>query len=126
MTYLLIKYLHISCAALSITGFIIRGILQLRGADVIKQRWIKIIPHCIDTVLLASAIFLAISTQQYPISHPWLTAKVTALLVYIGLGMVVIRFGKTPQQRRIAFVLAIACFAYIVAVALTRDAVPWA
>ncbi|MHB1249164.1 MAG: SirB2 family protein, partial [Polaromonas sp.] len=52
----------------------------------------------------------------------WLTAKVLALTVYIVLGSVALKRGKTRGVRRWAFAAALAAFVYIVAVALTRQA----
>jgi uncharacterized membrane protein SirB2 len=123
--YLTIKTLHISCAIISIFGFTLRGLCTLYKPQWLEARWIKIVPHCVDSILLGSAIYLAIQSQQYPLENDWLTAKVTALLVYIGLGMVVIRFAKSPRQRLIAFCLALVTFAYIVVVAITRSPTPW-
>jgi len=54
-----LKLVHISAAALSFTLFFLRGVRLLRESPVLRHRWTKIIPHTIDTVLLASAIALA-------------------------------------------------------------------
>ena len=47
-----------------------------------------------------------------------------ALLLYIGLGSIALKRGKTRAVRLSAFIAALAVFAYIVAVALTRQAWP--
>ncbi len=83
------------------------------------------VPHVIDTVLLASAMALTATTSQYPFVQPWLTAKVLALLLYIVLGSVAIRHGRTRSVRIVAWLLALVVFGYIVAVARTRVAFPW-
>jgi uncharacterized membrane protein SirB2 len=119
--YLWIKWLHMSCAVISICGFTVRGLLKLQYSNYLQQRWIKIVPHINDTLLLGCAIYLALQIEQYPLVNSWLTAKLCGLLAYILLGMVVMRFGRTQQQRLIAFVLALLSFAYIVAVALTHS-----
>jgi uncharacterized membrane protein SirB2 len=79
----------------------------------------------VDTVLLASAAWLAWFLGQVPFVHGWITAKVLALVLYIVLGMLALRRGRTKRQRAAAFVAGLATVAYIVAVALTRDATPW-
>jgi uncharacterized membrane protein SirB2 len=121
MSYLAIKHLHVTCAALSITLFIIRGFWMLRGSPLLQRRWVKIVPHLVDTVLLASALVLVFWSHQYPFVQSWLTAKVIALVVYIGLGTVALKRGKTKGVRIAAFVGALAVFAYIVKVAVTRQ-----
>jgi len=79
----------------------------------------------VDTLLLASALWLAWYLGQIPFVHGWITAKVLALIAYIVLGMVALRRGRTKSVRAAAFAAALAAAAYIVAVALTRDATPW-
>lgn len=78
-----------------------------------------------DTALLASAIVLAVMLQQYPFAQGWLTAKVIGLMVYIGLGTIALRRGKTRCARIAAWLAAQAVFFYIVAVALTRNPLPF-
>lgn len=121
MDYALLKMIHVSSVILSFSLFFLRGIWLIRDSENLRQRWVKILPHVVDTVLLASAILLAVTIQQNPLEHGWLTAKVAGLLFYIGLGMIAMRFGKTRRNRIIAWVSAQCVFAYIVLVALTKS-----
>lgn len=124
MGYAALKHLHVSCAILSYLMFLWRGILMLRLSPVLRQRWIKITPHLIDTMLLASAIALAYTIRQYPFADTWLTAKLFALLLYIALGSIALKHGKQRTTRIAAWLGAQAAFAYIVLVAITHDPVP--
>ena len=112
------------CAAISIGGFTLRGLLKLRESTALQQPWIKVVPHINDTILLSCAVYLSVMSRQYPLTAPWLSAKLAALLLYIGLGMVVMRFAHNRRQRQLAFALALVSFAYIVAVAMTRSPLP--
>jgi uncharacterized membrane protein SirB2 len=123
--YLAVRVLHIGCAVLSITGFALRGALMLRESPILQVRFVRIAPHVVDTVLLASAVWLAWFLGQVPFVHAWITAKALALALYVVLGMFALRRGRTKGRRAAAFAAALACAAYIVAVALTRDATPW-
>lgn len=118
--YLVAYYIHVTCVILSITLFLTRGFWMLRGSGMLDHKAVKILPHVIDTILLASAIGLTVILSQYPFIHNWLTVKVVALIVYIGLGTVALKRGKTPTIRGIAFVGAIITFGYIVSVAWYR------
>lgn len=120
-----LKLIHMSCAALTISFFILRGIWMLRDSPQLQRRWVRTLPHVIDTLLLSSAVLLAFGIHQAPWSHPWLAAKLSALLAYIGLGTVALKRGRTKSIRAAAWLAAIAVFAYIVAVALSRQPVPW-
>ena len=124
MDYAGLKLTHIGCAAISYALFVVRGIWMLRSSAMLHQAWVRIVPHIVDTILLASAIALAITTHQYPVATPWLSAKVIALVLYIALGMLALRLGKTRGIRITAWIAAQAVFGYIVAVALTRNPLP--
>ena len=121
MSYAAIKMVHVSSVIISYLLFSLRSIWMMRGSAVLKQRWVKITPHVVDTVLLGSAIVLAIRIQQDPAHDSWLSAKVVGLLLYIGLGMVALRFGKTRKAKIFACVAAQFTFIYIVLVALTKN-----
>ncbi len=118
----LIKNIHILTVFLSLGGFILRWIWVMQDSPRLQQRWVRIAPHVNDTVLLIAAITLAVNIHQYPFVDGWLTAKVLALLVYIGLGMATIRHGKSKQQRIITGLAAILVFVYMLGVAKTRHA----
>jgi len=123
--YVFVRALHIGCAALSIAGFAARGMLMLVDAPLLRRRFVRVAPHVVDTVLLASAVWLAWFIGQVPFVHGWITAKVFGLLAYIVLGTIALKRGKTKGLRAGAFTAALASVAYIVWVALTRDATPW-
>ncbi|MBI3283397.1 MAG: SirB2 family protein [Burkholderiales bacterium] len=125
MSYLAVKHLHIACAALSGSFFALRGIWMLRASALLQRRWVKIAPHIVDTVLLASALTLALWSGQYPFRQDWLSAKLLALLLYIALGTVALKRGRTARGRAAALAAALAVFAYIVAVALSRQVLPF-
>ena len=122
MNYLVIKQLHITFALLSGSFFLLRGIWMLGESPLLQRRWVKVVPHVVDTLLLTSALVMVFWSGQYPFAQPWLTAKVLALIVYIGLGTVALKRGKTHFVRTVSMFAALATFGYIVAVALTRQA----
>lgn len=120
MTYLTLKNIHVTCVVLSYFFFVVRGVWMMRESSLLARPWVKIAPHAIDTVLLVSAIAMAVMIRQYPFSAPWLTAKLVGLIVYIALGMVALKRGKTKRTRMAAWIAAQLVFFYIVAVALTK------
>jgi uncharacterized membrane protein SirB2 len=119
--YLTLKAVHVGCAVLSISGFALRGILMLADSPLLAARFARVAPHVVDTVLLASALWLAALIGQYPFVQGWLTAKVLALIAYIVLGTVALKRARGKAARTVAFALALCAAAYIVSVALTRD-----
>ncbi|MDP3639134.1 MAG: SirB2 family protein [Azonexus sp.] len=124
MSYLLLKHLHVTCVVLSGLGFCLRGWWMLRDSPRLSQRLARVAPHVIDSLLLGSAIMMAVLSGQYPFVQGWLTAKFLALLAYILLGMMALKRGRTKIIRIRFFILALLSYAYIVSVALTRNALP--
>jgi uncharacterized membrane protein SirB2 len=120
-----LKYFHIGCVLLSYTLFFLRGVWMLRGSAILQQRWVKVIPHIVDTALLLSAVTLAFMLSFSPLSSPWLMAKIVALLLYILLGTIALKRGRTKESRLAAWLSAQLVFIYIVTVALTHHPLPW-
>ena len=119
--YLTLKTIHVAAAALSISGFIVRGVWMLRDSPRLHSRGVRIVPHVVDTILLASAIGLLVVLGLYPWNYGWLTAKLLALVAYIVVGAIGLRYGRTKRVRAAAWVGAIVIFAYIVGVARTHS-----
>lgn len=118
------KLIHVSCVALSYSLFVLRGVWMLRDSTMLRRGWVRIAPHVVDTLLLASAILLCLQLRLYPGADPWLTAKVLALVVYIALGTVALRRGRSKRTRLGAWLAAQGAYFYMVAVALTHSPLP--
>lgn len=115
------KHLHLLCAVLSISGFLLRAYWAFLGSDRLQARVVKILPHIIDTLLLASAVAMLMIWQVSPFMLPWVMAKIIALIVYIVLGMAVLKWAKNNAQRGIYFAAALVVISYIVVVAITKN-----
>jgi uncharacterized membrane protein SirB2 len=125
MDYYAIKHFHMGCAAMSGSLFLLRGYWMLSNPARLQQRWVRTAPHVIDTALLASALTMVVLSRQYPFVQGWLTAKVLALLLYIVLGTIALKRGKTRAVRATAFAAAVAAFLYIGSVAFTKQVWPF-
>jgi uncharacterized membrane protein SirB2 len=121
-SYKLLLYLHLASVALSGAGFALRGVWMMQGSPLLARRWVRVLPHVVDSVLLASAIALALLTGQYPLAQGWLTAKLLGLVAYIVLGTIALKRGRTLRIRIRAYCGALLVFGYIVAVATTKSA----
>jgi uncharacterized membrane protein SirB2 len=119
-----LKLLHQASALFSIVGFVVRGSLMLADSALLRRPWMRIWPHFVDTLLLASGLWMAINLHLHPGNSHWLGAKLLALLAYIALGFVALRLGRTRRIRTIAFFAAVACFCYILLVAIMRSPLP--
>lgn len=125
MSYLILKSLHLATIALTLALFVLRGAWMMADSPRLQARWVRIVPHVNDTLLLSSGIALAVLVQQYPLVHGWLTAKFFALIAYILLGTIALKRGKTKAQRLVAWIAALLVFGYMVAVAMAHDPFPF-
>jgi len=125
MSYLAVKHVHLAAVGLSLGLFLLRGFWMLRGSRLLQMRWVRILPHVNDSVLLAAGVWLAYMLRQVPGQSAWLSAKLIALALYIALGTIALKRGRTPKVRAAAWAAALCVFGYIVAVALTKNPMPW-
>jgi uncharacterized membrane protein SirB2 len=120
MSYALAKQVHLATIALSGALFFVRGVWMIADSPHLAARWVRVVPHVNDTVLLLAAIYLA----TFHGLQPWVVAKIVALVAYILIGMVALRRGPTKPARIAAWIVAQAVFVYIVAVAVTKNPLP--
>ncbi|WP_119153658.1 SirB2 family protein [Caldimonas tepidiphila] len=119
MSYAAWKHLHVSAVVLSLAGFVLRGWWMASGSPMLGRRWVRIVPHVVDTLLLASALVL-LSYFLAAGLPAWIVAKIVGLLAYIALGTVALRRGRTRGLRLAAFAGALLAAAYVVGVALSK------
>lgn len=117
MSYVLLKQVHVSFALASIIGFVLRWNWRMSGSHLSQMMLTKTVPHVIDTLFLTTGVALAFSIHQYPLVNPWLTAKITGLLVYIVLGMLAMSGKLSKPWRVTAFLTAVTTYAWILTVA---------
>lgn len=124
MDYSILLGLHRLTVAISLALFVLRGVWRMLDSPMNDRPWVKIVPHVNDTLLLLAAIGMLIVAGLNPLQHDWIMAKIIGLILYILLGTLAIKRGKTAVQRNLAFFAALAVFAYIVKVALTKQVMP--
>ena len=115
--YEFVKYIHVTAITLSISGFIFRVFLKLNDSPYQTKYWFKKLPHKVDIILLASALTMVYILGVNPFTTFWIAEKIIGLLIYIMLGMVALRWGKTKNIKIMAAGLAVMVFSYIVYVA---------
>jgi uncharacterized membrane protein SirB2 len=121
VTFIAVKYVHVLTVAVSFALFFLRGVWMMRDSGMLGRRWVRVLPHVNDTVLLAAGVWLAFMLRLSPAANPWLTAKLAALVAYIALGTLALRPGRPRPVRIAAWAAALAVFAYMAAVAATRS-----
>jgi len=120
-SYLFIKYIHITAAIFSISGFLLRAYWRFLSTHKLNNKFVKFIPHINDTILIISAITLTTYIKQYPLTDQWLTAKLTLLITYIITGYIALKTKFTKTQSLIALVIALVSFTAIVLIAVKHS-----
>jgi uncharacterized membrane protein SirB2 len=118
--YETLRAAHVAAVVISIGLFALRGAWMLADSPLLTTRVVRILPHVVDTVLLAAGVGLAVLSHQYPFVQPWLTAKIVGLVLYIVLGSIALKRGRSRGVRILALTAALAVVAWIVATARCR------
>jgi len=115
--YPLLKNIHILLALTSGLGFALRGFIRLVLQRPLEHRVLKVAPHIVDTLLLASGVTLWIMVG-WPLMS-WLGLKLLLVLAYILIGMAA--FKAARQTRAVSLYLtALLVFLGIAALALHK------
>ena len=115
--YAPIKSLHLFCVVLSGLVFTTRGLLMLLRspwAQHVVGKWLSYIN---DSILLTAGLLLMQITRQTPVTHDWLTVKLSLLVVYIVLGIFALRRGRTLRTRAACFVAALMTYLFMFSIA---------
>jgi uncharacterized membrane protein SirB2 len=118
-----IKMLHVFSVLLSGSLFALRGLLMLARSRLTNHAALRYLSYAIDSVLLTSALMLVTILHAYPFVQHWLTVKVLLLVVYIVLGALALKRGRTRAVQVTCYFMALCVFAFIVSVARMHD--PW-
>ena len=64
-----VLYLHIACVVTSVGLFVLRYWWTYSGSAMLNQRWVRIAPHCSDTLLFLSGAGLMAITHYLPFTE---------------------------------------------------------
>ena len=91
----------------------------------LERKWVRIVPHVLDAIFLASGIGLIYALRLQVLQNGWLLTKFATLVAYVILGSIALRRGRSMPIRQTAFALAVLSFIYIVGVALSKSTASW-
>ncbi|ORM51068.1 siroheme synthase [Pantoea conspicua] len=121
--YPLIKNVHLLTVAITIFIFVLRFYWLRSGSAMLSRRWVRILPHANDTLLLLTGVSLVMITHFYPFTPQgsWLTEKLLGVIIYIALGFVALsRRPRTDRTRWIAFLVALIALVLVIKLALSK------
>jgi uncharacterized membrane protein SirB2 len=115
--YLGLRHAHITLAIVSVSIFTLRGLLMLANSAHANSAWLKYPSYTVDTLLLTAALMLTSVIHQFPFQTGWLTMKVVLLVVYVLLGSIALKRGRTRRVRAGAFAAALLTVGFLFTVA---------
>jgi uncharacterized membrane protein SirB2 len=120
-----IKAAHVFAVLCSGALFLLRGALVQAGAPaavrVAMGAPARYLSYAVDTTLLTAALMLLTILPGAVFANGWLAVKLVLLVVYVVLGTLALRRGRTPAARRACYVAAILVFGFMLTVARTHQ-----
>jgi uncharacterized membrane protein SirB2 len=117
--YQTLKALHVALVVTSVGLFLARAVPAL-AADRRPRGWLRAAPHVLDTLLLASGVWLAILVGWNPLVHAWFGVKLALLVVYITLAALALRPAYPRSVRLVLLAGALAAVAGMAFAAVTK------
>lgn len=115
--YPLIKNIHVLLALTSGLGFALRGFVRLVLQRPLNHPVLRVFPHLIDTLLLASGVALWVMAG-WPL-FSWLGVKLALVVAYILLGIAAFR-SQVPKRSVWLYLLALGVFLMVAYTALYK------
>ncbi len=119
MDYATLKTIHIATVVLSFAIFAVRGGNVLSGKAAPGGTAVRVLSHVINTVLLASALWMVFITKQWPFVYPWPTVKLLGLVAYVVFAVLAFRGPRGRQA--LFFLLGTLAFLFTASVGLTHN-----
>ena len=116
--------LHLTSVALTISLFTLRYWWRWSNNPRFQARWVRVLPHIVDSVLLLSGVWLIALTGYLPftVKGAWLTEKLFGVIIYIVLGFIALGRHRPRGQQAgfIAFMLGLVVLYIIIKLAATK------
>ncbi|WP_371189030.1 SirB2 family protein [Thalassotalea maritima] len=114
-------FAHMLCVSLSVVLFSYRWLLVMWAPYHLEKKWLKILPHIIDTLLLTCGIALMLQRSLFPSTIDWLAEKLIAVVIYIAVGFYTLKFASTKRGKIFGYLGAMLTMLTIIYLALTKQ-----
>lgn len=110
-----------SLAAISVALFCLRFALLMTNANLLKNRWLKVLPHIIDTALFLIGVVMMVKLAVYPGQVDWISEKLIAVVAYIFTGYYTLKLARNNMMRIFGFLGALGWVILVVRIAITKQ-----
>lgn len=124
--YAQIKWVHIASIVASGLLFLLRGSLVWAGKERLAMLApLRFLSYGIDTILLSAALMLLTILPHAMYANGWLAVKLVLVVVYIVLGTLALKRGRTAHMRTFSFLAALAVYLAIFGIARAHHPMGW-
>ena len=111
MEYTALKHTHMFLALISVVLFYTRAFARIKQLQFAKNKLVFIVSHSVDTLLLVSAVALAMTLGMSPHNQPWLLEKIILVVAYIAVGIFMARQKHIKGQLSLLLLATTVIFA---------------
>lgn len=112
-----IKGVHVAAVLVSGGVFLLRGLAVQAGAQWAMAAPLRYASYAVDAVLLTAALTLVSMLPAAVYANGWLAVKLSLLVVYVILGTLALKRGRTRPVRLAAFVAALVVYGSMLSIA---------
>lgn len=112
-----VKSVHVAMIMASGALFTLRGVAALAGFGWPLSWPARLLSYVIDTTLLAAAVLLLVLLPWATFANGWLSMKLGLLVVYVVLGYLALRSGRSVGVRWVLFALALLAYGWMYTIA---------
>ncbi|MDN5782156.1 MAG: SirB2 family protein [Luteimonas sp.] len=120
-----IRQVHILAVILSGSLFALRGMFALAGTRWPHAAPVRYLSYTIDTILLTAALMLLSILPGAMFANGWLAVKLVLVVVYVILGVLAMKRGRTRGIRRGCYVSALLVFVAAFGIARMHHPLGW-
>lgn len=121
-----IKWVHVAAIVVSGLLFLFRGALVQAGRErVAMLAPLRYLSYGVDTVLLSAALMLLTLLPHAMYANGWLTLKLVLVVIYVVLGSLALKRGRTAGMRGVCLVAAVTVYVAIIGIARAHHPLGW-
>lgn len=119
----MLKHLHMTVAFISVALFTLRFVWTLVQSNQLSKKWVKVVPHIVDTLLLSLGVVMMVKLALNPMEQMWLAEKLIAVVAYIFTGYYTLKLARNRTMQIVGFLGALGWVMLIVRLAVTKQGI---
>jgi len=118
---MMFKHMHMTIAFISVALFTLRFAWTLVSSAQLNKKWVKVVPHIVDTILLLLGVAMMTKLALNPFEQLWLGEKLLAVIAYIFTGYYTLKLARNRMMQVFGYLGAIGWVLLVVRLAMTKE-----